>query len=408
MQIIVPRVEEPISWDKQVQAVASKSNLPPFHEEVISFLNNLSKSILLDKAMRSYPELMAMAHWLRKGHILELKARYEAYEVNRYLLARGTVVHFAPANVDSVFIYSWILSMLAGNKNIVRLSRRKTTQTDILMQRMNALLARPDFGRIAERTMLVRYNYEIEFTTFLSDVCQLRVIWGGDRSVEAIRSCPLPPNALELVFPDRYSKAVIQASAIDDLDEGGLRNLAKRFYNDALWYGQMACSSPKEVYWIGEEKQMGSTVARFWSAVNRVVGDENYRNDPTTTMLRLATADFYATLENTGQILSDAPQGPLRVPVLSNHDIMRSVHCGGGLFLEYHISTLNGMLPFIHDRDQTISYFGLSKEELVQFIKALPGRGVDRVVPIGQALQFDSIWDGYDLFVYFTREVAVY
>jgi len=31
------------------------------------------------------------------------------------------------------------------------------------------------------------------------------------------------------------------------------------------------------------------------------------------------------------------------------------------------------------------------------------GRGIDRVVPFGQALSFASVWDGYDLLTEFTR-----
>ena len=38
---------------------------------------------------------------------------------------------------------------------------------------------------------------------------------------------------------------------------------------------------------------------------------------------------------------------------------------------------------------------------------AVNGRGIDRIVPIGQALQFSRHWDGYDLFAEFTRQVTI-
>ena len=34
-------------------------------------------------------------------------------------------------------------------------------------------------------------------------------------------------------------------------------------------------------------------------------------------------------------------------------------------------------------------------------------RGIDRVVPIGNALDFNSIWDGYDLVEQFSRKVSI-
>ncbi|TDF93498.1 acyl-CoA reductase [Paenibacillus piri] len=407
MQIIVPKKLQQLAWKEQVELVASRSNLAPFNETAIKFLESLSKSILLDKTMRGYPELIATAHWLRKSHIVELQKKFETFCMNRHLRARGTVVHFAPANVDSVFIYSWILSMLTGNKNIVRLSRRSNPQTDILFNKINTLLEQEAFLDVADRTLLVRYNYEEEFTKALSDVCQLRVIWGGDQSVKTIRTCPLPPNAVELVFPNRYSKAVIQASSINDTDDAVMGDVAKKFYNDTLWYGQMACSSPREIYWIGEEEEVSLAKERFWSYIDSAVAKEGYKNETYVNVLRLVTADFYAAHENSVQVSRRAANNPVRVSMNAYNEAFADVHCGGGLFLEYRIPHINGLTAVINDRDQTLSYFGVSKDQLVDFVSRLPNRGIDRIVPFGQALQFDSVWDGYDLLVYFTREVMI-
>ena len=43
--------------------------------------------------------------------------------------------------------------------------------------------------------------------------------------------------------------------------------------------------------------------------------------------------------------------------------------------------------------------------ELREFIGSLNGRGIDRIVPIGQALSFDVIWDGFDFFESFSKLV---
>jgi hypothetical protein len=52
-------------------------------------------------------------------------------------------------------------------------------------------------------------------------------------------------------------------------------------------------------------------------------------------------------------------------------------------------------------------HFGIPAEVLVSFAKTLNGRGFDRVVPIGQALAFDNVWDGHDLLGAFSRPVSV-
>jgi len=37
----------------------------------------------------------------------------------------------------------------------------------------------------------------------------------------------------------------------------------------------------------------------------------------------------------------------------------------------------------------------------------LTNRGIDRIVPIGHSLDFNAIWDGYDLVEQFSRKVTI-
>jgi hypothetical protein len=56
---------------------------------------------------------------------------------------------------------------------------------------------------------------------------------------------------------------------------------------------------------------------------------------------------------------------------------------------------------------QTLGYFGYTTDEMAQMVKRLSTDGIDRVVPIGQALNFDTFWDGYDLIRMLTRTVVI-
>ena len=38
---------------------------------------------------------------------------------------------------------------------------------------------------------------------------------------------------------------------------------------------------------------------------------------------------------------------------------------------------------------------------------ALYGRGIDRIVPFGQALSFGTLWDGFDLLAELTRTIHI-
>ena len=52
---------------------------------------------------------------------------------------------------------------------------------------------------------------------------------------------------------------------------------------------------------------------------------------------------------------------------------------------------------FITPKIQTLTYFGFKKNELEKFIYLNKPNGIDRIVPIGRALEFNEVWDGYDL-----------
>lgn len=69
-------------------------------------------------------------------------------------------------------------------------------------------------------TFFLRYNHDEEITAALSELCDVRVIWGGDETVRRLRAFPLSPGAKELTFPDRHSFAVISSEAYNKLSEG--------------------------------------------------------------------------------------------------------------------------------------------------------------------------------------------
>ena len=66
-----------------------------------------------------------------------------------------------------------------------------------------------------------------------------------------------------------------------------------------------------------------------------------------------------------------------------------------------------GDVTAVSRKDQTLTAHGFSDSELTQFARSLHGRGIDRIVPFGQALSFGSLWDGYDLLAELTRTINV-
>jgi hypothetical protein len=76
---------------------------------------------------------------------------------------------------------------------------------------------------------------------------------------------------------------------------------------------------------------------------------------------------------------------------------LKREHRGAGLLFHFHAQDLESLAAFIERRDQTLTHFGFTAVELRRFACLLNGRGLDRIVPVGQALTFNRFWDGYDL-----------
>jgi hypothetical protein len=65
------------------------------------------------------------------------------------------------------------------------------------------------------------------------------------------------------------------------------------------------------------------------------------------------------------------------------------------------------VLPFIDEGDQTLTHRGIDGDTLREVATEAGARGLDRLVPIGEALAFDVVWDGFHLVDDMLRRVRV-
>lgn len=387
-----------VSFEDALAQLTNEKPFTPFDEEIMAFTQALSKRLL---RMRHMPEVVALGYWLRKAHIQDMKAQWDLENANKIVKARGTVFHIAPSNVDTIFVYSWMLSLLAGNRNIIRVSSKE--QGNDLLDAILEELTQPMFQTIAKQTIICTYGREDKATERLSSICHSRVIWGGDQTVQTIRQTPLAPMANELAFADRFSLAALSAEAVLSLDEERLDKLLEHFYNDVFWFDQMACSSPRLVVWSGTQTEEAKS--RFWSAFEKKVQAKQYELMAATQVLKYTTSLWLAVQDQVEKINNKKHFS--RVQLSDVPVEVRERHCGGGLFFEYDVKTLSELATVMIDKDQTLAYFGFTNDELVKFIDCVSTRAIDRIVPIGQALNFDGVWDGQSFLKSFTREIKL-
>ncbi|MFC4930062.1 acyl-CoA reductase [Massilia sp. GCM10023247] len=380
----------------------------PFDPRAVDFVARFSQHLLTHPQVRQFPELAALGHWFRAARLRDLARKYPADLSNARVVGRGLVFHLAPANVDSVFMYSWLLSLLAGNTNFVRVSQKLSPQLGFLIEILGSVLQEEVGAAVAGRFVLLTYPHDDAITRAISLRCMVRVVWGGDATVATIRAIPLRPTATEICFPDRFSVAAIKSQSILDASDAEIARLAADFYNDTFWFAQQACSSPRLLTWIGGADATDAAHQRFWQAVRQEVMRRNPENTPAMEMARLGAAFELAAAELARPQVDAAHMG---FPALLNLEApisgtIKELHCGNGLFLEQRFHSLDELGSQLSDKEQTLAVYGFSHIEISALLDALPARALDRVAPIGQALAFDPVWDGTDLIVFFTRRIS--
>lgn len=394
----------PACLSRDLEAVRLAPVRRPFDAAAAAFCDRLAEELFRNPESASYPELQALAFWLRRGSIEKFRQRFaDVHSDTTLLVPRGTVFHVPPSNVDTMFVYSWIVSLLVGNRNIIRLSQRDSVQVGVTMNALSrALEAVPEVGA---GTLMLRYGHEADTTTQISAEADVRVIWGGDQSIAQIRSSPLQSHAIEITFADRASMAAIGIDAYLKAPPALARELAVKFYNDAYWFDQMGCSSPRTVLFVGDGGVADSAAMRFFEELSAVVQLRSFTNPVGVTLEKFAhtcRAAIDGHIERVERYGNEVWVLPIR-----DLDALRRDTCGGGMFYRGTAPSLMSLLDHVRRRDQTLTHFGVGKSELWEFARVANGRGIDRIVPLGEALAFDPIWDGFDIMSELTRRVTV-
>ena len=379
-------------------------NIPPFSDEVIDFINNFSKSILLDQGSRKFPELVVLADFFSKRNIKRISNKVSNKDDSYALLPLGKTFHIAPSNVDTIFLYSSLIALMCGNICLIRLSSQRTEQIDFAIDKLNSLLSQ--HSNFLKRLFVFNYGHNDEITRRISSHIDLRVIWGGDNSVKAIRSIPLNPMARELTFPNRFSFTVMKSKEVIS-NQYDLNSIVDSFLKDTIYFDQQACSSPRSLIWLGSQNNNQKAQDIFWKRYLERLPSKDYQNTPGMMMDRFVASNFLSAI-NLSKRVNSAIDYPTRLKVHDlNSQILREIHPGNGLFYETEVQNIDQIAKQVKNTDQTLTYFGLDNSEISDLLSLISNRGLDRILPIGEALDFSVIWDGYDLIEAFTRKVVI-
>ena len=340
---------------------------------------------------------MALGFWLRKasiGKILKENKLEEIRELHNPAPV-GMVFHLCPSNVDTMFFYSLTLALLGGNKNLIRVSSRlEEASVFRLFELINELIKTDEFSLFGDYISIISYERNDEINEEFSKLADGRVIWGGDKTIEQFKSYKTKYRVKDLYFTDRTSFSLIKVTEIWDSDEE-FNELCKKLYTDIYTFDQMGCSSPHCIFLVGETEKTAAFSDKLYKSISELA-QEAYDRDISSMASFKLNKSVDDILEGTSSNIRRDNNFFVMSDLLET-DVPHS--CGMGYTYYKELSNASELAPYVTEKVQTLGVAGFEKEELQELLSHCPPNAVDRIVPIGKALEFDYIWDGYNIFL---------
>ncbi|MBF12715.1 MAG: acyl-CoA reductase [Flavobacteriaceae bacterium] len=387
---------------KNYDALLKLPSTQLFSSDVIAYLDALSKEIKKDTRLKYFPDVAAFSFFCRRANILQLKKHF--LRNNKHRIGRGTIFHIAPSNIPVNFAFSLIAGLLSGNTNVVRVPSKSFEQVNIIVDAINSLSKISAHDLVTNRIILVKYESSNNATKHFSLHCDVRVIWGGDQTINNIRKNAIDPRAFDVTFSDRFSISIINADRF--VHELNQRKIALGFYNDTYLFDQNSCSAPHLIIWMGLAKNVKSSQNKFWDLLYQII-KKRYDFQPASAIDKVT--NFYRQAIELDDIKHVETKDNLlwRVELKKLSKGIDRFKLNSGYFSEYHAKSINEISEIVNRKYQTLSYFGFSKDELGNLINTIELLGIDRIVPIGRTMDFSLNWDGYDLINTLSRKIEI-
>lgn len=381
-----------VKWHiSSIQHDKKSHTLPvePWGVKLIEHVTLFSQYLLNDQEAKKSPELVALGYWCRKANLVLMRQDFKCLENEFKRESLGKVFHIAPANVDTVFFYSLILSTLSGNQNIVRISERSGDLCRLLIRTFHQFLNQQT-SVLSKLISIVEYSStHTEATRLFSQWSDLRVIWGGDSAIKAISL--IAPNTKQLCFPDRFSIAAMQLA---ENDISNIPQIATRFIADFLPFNQQACSSPKALFWLNTSSKLQQ---QFYFELKKALKIHQQQFGLKEQVERHINLQQILLFSNNTIIDKNLSAQFEQIHLQTIEAEHLQIHQGNGLLLTKNISNIKE-LPF-HDKLQTISYYGF---DLIH-TKEIRSNSYKRTISVGNALNFSHQWDGVNLLSHLSK-----
>jgi len=393
------------AWRTRVQGLRRRlgaGDLPGLQAR-LSALDALSDRLLADRTV-NVAGMAFLAGFLRRSNLEHLLAREIPHPaaLERFvsiderksgrLLPKGVVAHWIAGNVPLLGMFSWALSALVGNVNVIRLSSRQ----DDFVSPILAMLAQasPAGARMADDTVVLSFDrHDTAQHGEMSLLADVRIAWGGMEAVDAVRGLPAQWECETLALGPRVSLAVVDPALVGDRMTG-------RLVSDIVYFDQLACSSPQKLFVKGRagDTAFDAFTDRFISAFERQSRAVPRHALDYSETYRIAIDRTRILLEG-GTLRRDA--GTTWTVAMVDQPVP-DVLCANRFVQVVPFADVDEVCRFIPSNVQT-AVTVLGAEDFERFTEAAARSGVCRFPRPGDGNSFETPWDGTPLVTRLTR-----
>jgi hypothetical protein len=352
------------------------------HERIEIVKKTLS-ALCKNKSDKLHNLWRALEFSLRDSVLQKIKSRNNT---DRYGV--GLVVQYAPSITPVSSLQFALHAILHGNQIITKISERSVDFIDSLRQAtiddtfVRATL--PEYCRF-----IIYDQRKVEITNLIQENCDLRVIWGSDKSIEEIRKTRLNAAGGDITFPDRTSILIVNADYVRSLEQNLLHKAIASIARDIYEYEHGACSSPYRILWLNS----AGTNHHFLEFLKILNLKVNAKFDGTWSFaVERQVNHAKSRIENPRNMRSIS--GMVNFHILDDNDVSCAT-IGRGNIECIEISKLEDVSMYTPKNIQTCSYLGFSANHLRDIFMRGSNHKPTRIVPVGCTMVMEDSWDRY-------------
>nr|QEE15401.1 Acyl-CoA reductase (LuxC) [Candidatus Prometheoarchaeum syntrophicum] len=369
--------------------------------EILDIFHEYSKNLIKSTEVNKIEGIAFLSSWLKRNNFIQIveKSFKDLDYLENFIgdkkrikaQPRGIACHWIAGNVPTLGLFSLFQSIFVGNANILRIPP-KSHKTIVALLKVFAETT-IDSGLSGANLLtsvgIIYYNKSnIKANIELSEIADVRIVWGGDSAVKSITGLPKKAHCEDIIFGPKYSFAVFDKDAV--ISKNFTRYL-RFLVSDIFLFDQAACTSPHVVFFEKGLKNIEEITKDLVEAFNRAI-----KQFPKIDIDQFITSKIINIRAQYALDLDKKVICPTENDwtILANDQIQLEEPIESRTIFVKEVDSIMAVIPLITRKIQTIGCAIDDKNKLEEFADEVTFRGVSRCVNLGQMHLFDSPWDG--------------